>query len=68
MYAAQEGYNVRVSDLRRYCGVDHLHFLTTPAAAGATRLTALVIGTEAQVASGHARRFRIVRRLGTGGV
>jgi serine/threonine-protein kinase len=31
------------------------------------RLTAAVIETEAQVARGLARRFRIVRRLGAGG-
>ena len=29
MYATQERYNVRVSKLKHYYGLDHLHYLTT---------------------------------------
>jgi len=29
MYAPQEGYEFGVSKLKRYCGLNHLHYLTT---------------------------------------
>jgi REP element-mobilizing transposase RayT len=29
MYATQEGYDVRESKLKRHCGLNHLHLLTT---------------------------------------
>jgi len=29
MYAIQGRYNVRVSELKRYYGLNHLHYLTT---------------------------------------